>query len=301
MRLSVILPCYNGAATISIQLDALTRQQWHEDWEVIVVNNGSTDESISIVEQYRDRLPNLRIVDAYTPPGPRLGVAHSYNVGMQAATGDAFAFCESDDEVAHDWLETMAEGLSQHDFVTGSLEYTKLNAPWIVEAHGDGAQAKGLLKVEHAPYLPFAYGCNLGMKRSVYETVGECDTTFPCAWDMDYSFRAQLAGISLHYLPNLIIHYRVRHTWKAIYHQSRRWGEDNPLVRKRYGVRMGKLEIPSRTLKLLAHLFRIFTVSNKAAFARWLFAFGWEIGEIQGLVKHFILPFFARSFGVKFT
>ncbi|MCY7392121.1 MAG: glycosyltransferase, partial [Leptolyngbyaceae cyanobacterium CAN_BIN12] len=71
MKLSVILPCYNGAETIAVQLNALVQQQWSEDWEVIVVNNGSTDNSVEIVEEYRDRLP-LRIVNAHTPPEPRL-------------------------------------------------------------------------------------------------------------------------------------------------------------------------------------------------------------------------------------
>ncbi|QYO63482.1 glycosyltransferase family 2 protein [Leptolyngbya sp. 7M] len=64
MKLSVVLPCFNGAKTIAVQLEALTKQHWLEGWEVVVVNNGSTDGSMAIVEQYRDRLPGLRIVEA---------------------------------------------------------------------------------------------------------------------------------------------------------------------------------------------------------------------------------------------
>ena len=66
MKLSVILPCINGAETIAVQLEALTRQSWAGEWEVIVVNNGSTDNSMEIVERYRDRLQNLQIVNAAT-------------------------------------------------------------------------------------------------------------------------------------------------------------------------------------------------------------------------------------------
>jgi len=61
MKLSVILPCFNGAETIALQLEALANQQWEGDREVIVSNNGSTDDSMEIVERYRDRLPNLRM------------------------------------------------------------------------------------------------------------------------------------------------------------------------------------------------------------------------------------------------
>ncbi len=308
MKLSVILPYFNSAKTIALQLEALAHQCWSEPWELVVVNNGSTDDSMQIVESYRNLLPNLRIVDAYVPPAPRLGVSHSYNVGVQAAKGDAVAFCEADDEVAPDWLVTVGTALDRYDFVSGALEYQRLNEPWIVEAHGSGAQSQELVAVGHKPYLPFAYGCNLGMKRAVYETVGEFDESFPCAWDMDYSFRAQLAGFQLHFVPNLVVHYRVRHKWRDIYRQSRNWGEDNPLVRKRYGAGMGKLELPNRTIALLGHLLKVWQVSNRTAFASWLFSFGWQVGEIQGLLKHFVWGLFsdhrnsglARRDGLKF-
>jgi cellulose synthase/poly-beta-1,6-N-acetylglucosamine synthase-like glycosyltransferase len=85
VKLSVILPCYNGAATIAVQLDALTRQHWPGSWEIIVVNNGSTDSSMEIVDRYRARLPPLAIIEAHVPGTRRLGVPHSYNVGIGAA------------------------------------------------------------------------------------------------------------------------------------------------------------------------------------------------------------------------
>ena len=124
--------------------------------------------------------------------------------------------------------------------------------------------------VKHKPYSPFAYDCNLGMKRVVYEMVGEFYESFPCAWDMVYSFRAQFASFQLHFVPNLVIHYRVRHKWRDIYQQSRNWGEDNPLVRKRYGVGMGKLKLINRTIALLGHVLKVGQVFNRTEFASWL-------------------------------
>jgi len=292
MKLSVILPCYNGAQTIAVQLDALTNQTYSGNWELVVVNNGSTDNSVDIVESYRDRLPHLRVVDAYTAPGPRLGVSHSYNVGLKAATGDAFIFCEADDEVSPTWLTQMSNALQRYQCVTGALEYSRLNEPWIVKMHGKGAQSTALMEVGHAPYLPFAYGCNLGFHRSVYETIGEIDESFPCAWDMDYSFRMQLAGFHLHFDPEIVIHYRVRHSLRAIYRQSTRWGEDNPLIRKRYGVGLGKLELPRWVVDCILHLFLLPIDFNRTRLARWLFDMGWKVGEIRGIIKHFILANF---------
>lgn len=295
MKLSVILPCYNGGATIAVQLDALASQTYAGEWELIVVNNGSTDNSMEIVQSYRDRLPNIRIVDAYVPPGPRLGVSHSYNVGLQSATGAAFVFCEADDEIADTWLQMMAEALASHALVTGPLDYTRLNEPWIQEMHGGGAQSEELMRVNHAPYLPFAYGCNLGLRRQVYETVGEIDESFPCAWDMDYSFRAQLAGFDLHFQRGAVVHYRVRHQLKAIFRQSRNWGRDSALIRKRYRVGMGKLELPHRIGTVLFSLLRLpLALNDKAKLARSLFDLGWQVGEIEGLIQHFIVPWFVQ-------
>lgn len=80
-QLSVIIPCFNGADTIALQLEALLLQQWSSSWEIIVCNNGSTDNSVAVVEQYKAKLPNLRIVDA----SAKRGVAYVRNVGIEAA------------------------------------------------------------------------------------------------------------------------------------------------------------------------------------------------------------------------
>jgi glycosyltransferase involved in cell wall biosynthesis len=53
LRLSVVIPCLNAAATIGVQLEALAGQSWEGEWEVVVADNGSTDGSQAIVESYR--------------------------------------------------------------------------------------------------------------------------------------------------------------------------------------------------------------------------------------------------------
>ncbi|MEO1764635.1 MAG: glycosyltransferase, partial [Cyanobacteria bacterium J06629_18] len=69
MQLSVVIPCFNAASTIAAQLEAFTQQQCSETWEIIIADNGSTDESLNIVKQYQQNLPNLRIVDASLTKG----------------------------------------------------------------------------------------------------------------------------------------------------------------------------------------------------------------------------------------
>lgn len=292
MKISVILPCFNGAKTIAIQLEALTKQQWSEYWEVVVVNNGSTDKSMAIVEQYRERLPNLRIVEAHEPSQPRRGVAHSYNTGVKAATGDAVVFCESDDEVAPGWLTAMGEALQQYDFVAGALEYRKFNEAWQLGT-GEHNQEKKLIQCTLPPYLPYASGCNLGMKRSVYKAVGEFDVSVLGSWDTDFCWRAQYIGIELHYVPNAIIHYRYRRQYRAMYRQGKSWGEAHILLRKKHepDINWGKIPVLRYLLGICSYLPKGFVrIHNRTAFTEWLWGLGWEVGLFKGLVKHVVFP-----------
>lgn len=288
MKLSVILPCYNGAATIAVQLEALTRQQWQGEWEVVVVNNGSTDNSMEIVESYRDRLPQLRIVEAYHAPGPRQGVTHSYTVGFQAAMGDAFVLCEADDEVGDGWLTSMGKALQTYDFVAAALEYQRLNPAWLV---GDGWQQQsveaGLTTISPPLFLPYASGCSFGLQRSVYETIGFPDKTCGASWDTDYCWRAHLAGIPLHFVPEATIHYRLRHQLGDRYRQGKSWGKAHLALYRKYGpppTRLKALKHYLRsTLQLSHHLLQLpISIRDRQKRANWVWGLGWCVGNWQG-------------------
>jgi glycosyltransferase involved in cell wall biosynthesis len=304
MKISVILPCYNGAATIAVQLEALVNQQWGGEWELVVVNNGSTDDSMKIVEQYRDRLPDLKIVQAHDFSKPRLGVAHSYNTGVKAASGDVFCFCEADDEVSPGWLAAMAEALCLYDSVAGPLEYTRLNEPWLVAAcnYGKWYQSEGLMDsdISHPPHLPFSFGCNLGMKRSVYEAVGDFNLEVSTAWDADYCWRIQLAGFPLHFAPDAVVHYRLRHSYAAMYRQAQNWGWDHVPLLLRYSDRsFGWYTLLKELVSMSSYLvsgIKLYLMSTfnirrgRGGFALWCWGMGFKIGCIKSLLANDLLP-----------
>jgi len=68
-------------ATIGAQLEALANQSWPEAWEIIVSDNGSSDDSVPVVERFTARLLHLRLVDSSDRPG----ASHARNVGARAA------------------------------------------------------------------------------------------------------------------------------------------------------------------------------------------------------------------------
>lgn len=286
MKLSIIIPCFNAENTIATQLEALANQQWNEPWEVIIADNGSTDSTQVIAEQYRQRIPHLRIIDA---SGKR-GAAYARNVGAAVAKGEALAFCDDDDEVAPGWVAAMGEALSVHDFVACRMDYEKLNEPWTLKHHSC-PQAEGLIPYRYPPYLPHAAGTSLGVKRSVHEAVGGFDESMLRLHDTDYCWRIQLAGIKLHFVPEAVIYYRFRHTLGALYHQSRVWGEHNVLLYKKYRSHgMPKLSLLvglKGWVKILLNVPECFL--GKARRAGWLQGLGWRIGRLQGSIKYKVL------------
>ncbi|WP_167772458.1 glycosyltransferase family 2 protein [Ramlibacter henchirensis] len=293
MKLSVILPCFNGSATLTVQLEALTRQEWAGGWEVIAVDNGSTDNSVEIVKRYEHRLPDLKIVQAYTPGTKRLGVPHSYNTGIKAASGDAFVFCEADDEVAAGWLQAMGEALAEHPFVVGRLEHRKLNPEWLHPPYGDGYQYAGLSRARTPPYLESASAASFGLRRSLYTQLGPLSLDFPMGHDQEYSWRAQVAGHALHFEPRAVVHYREKTRWRDRFRQGRNWGWDSHRIEQHYGAPTPRFALPRQGLHMVRLLPAGIAVALWAAtgrtggrrqLAEWIFNFGWAVGKARALL-----------------
>lgn len=304
MKLSVILPCFNGAATLAVQLEALAAQHWPGGWEVIVVNNGSTDDSMQIVERYRARLPGLRIVQAHEPGTPRKGVPHSYNTGIAAASGDAFVFCEADDEVAPGWLQAMGNALADHPFVVGRLDHRKLNPPWLHPPYGDGYQSNGLFRNSDPPFFHSGSAASFGLQRTLYHQLGPLSIDFPIAHDSEYCWRAQLAGYALHFEPQAIVHYREKDRLGARFRQGRNWGRDGTRLRLHYGLDCG----PAPLLRQLASMASASPQGLRAGLmwlagrprgrqwlADWVWNLGWSVGKTEALWARKAVP--VRSAG----
>ena len=281
MKLSVIIPCCNAASTIAVQLDALGNQCWAESWEIIVADNRSADDSRSTVKRYQDRLPNLRMVDAFD----RQGQPYALNTGARAAGSDALAFCDAGDEVGVGWVEAMGEALSKHDFVACRYDIEKLNTPWVQRSHAN-PQRDGLNHYKYPPYLPHAGGGGLGVKRVLHEAVGGFDESLPFLHDTDYCWRLQLMGVALHFVPNAVLHVRYRDSLRGIYRQARNYGEYNVILYKRYQpLGMPRLSRGAGLIAWWRLLQRLPQLRHKEDVARWMWHLGWRTGRLAGSLK----------------
>lgn len=86
--ISVIIPAHNCADTLGQQLHALCNQEYHGEWEIIVVDNCSTDGTHKIVTNYQLQMPWLRLIRACE----KRGSGYARNVGLEAARAIRFCF-----------------------------------------------------------------------------------------------------------------------------------------------------------------------------------------------------------------
>lgn len=284
MKLSVILTCYNDADTIATQLEALANQQWSEPWEIIVSNNGSTDDSLKIIEQYKHRLPNLRIIDA----SHKQGQPYALNKGAQASVGESLVFCDADDMVGENWVAAIGEALSRNDFVASRFETKELNSSGFCMK---SKQEDGLMTF-YPEFYPYAGGCGLGVKRSLFEASDGFDEKMLLINDVDFCFRIQLAGATLCFVPEAVMHIRHRNSLRAIFRQRMGWGEYKIFLYKKYlPLGMPKITWKSSLASLIYLFYRVIRIRNREDFSNWVCALGAAAGRMKGCIKYRILAF----------
>ena len=288
MKLSVVVPYYRASDTIDRQLRALSAQTWSDPWEVVLSDNERSDDLREIVRRHEGSIRTLRIIDA----SERRGEAHARNAGVEASKGEFIAFCDADDEVGPGWLKSMGKALLAHEFVACRLEIEKLNPPWVASVFSQHPQQWGLQRAWFPPYLSHAGGGTLGFSKSVFDSVNGFDESWPVLTDTDYCFRVQLAGTPLHFVPDAVIHLRCRNTLPRLFAQSRTWAEHVVRLYKQYrppGTRIPRpwQQYVSRWHQLLRDRSQVKSDDSRGT---WVWRFGWQIGLLQGSVKHFIPP-----------
>jgi len=118
-RFSIIIPVYNGAATLARAIESVLAQSWPAH-EIIVVDDGSTDNSLRVAKDFSTQVHVIHQTNA--------GVSAARNRGAAAATGDWLAFLDADDWYYPDRLRWHAEWIEQDgglDFLTGEYEYRR--------------------------------------------------------------------------------------------------------------------------------------------------------------------------------
>lgn len=214
---SIIMPTRNRAHVISEQLEAFAAQTYDGAWELLVVDNGSTDRTAEVVESFTDRIP-VRLVPAFE----RAGIAYARNTGAANARGDYLLFVDDDDHVLPGWLDAMTRAAEEHDVIGGRERWFRPNADGV--APTVLLETKGLDTAFH--FLPIVSGSNGGVRRNLFDRVGGFSDGYRRCDDIDFFWRAQLAsGCRAHFVEDAVLEYRVRSglktTWRQAYADAR--------------------------------------------------------------------------------
>lgn len=286
IRLSVVVPALDAEDTIGAQLEALERQRWDEPWEIVVADNGSTDGTRDLVESMRNRMPQLRLVDA---SGSR-GVAYARNRGVEDALGGLIAFCDADDEVGDGWLPALGAALATSSFVGASQSVEKLNAAWLAETW-EPLEPDGLRRFRYPPYVPYTGGGCLAIRRELHEEAGGFDESLPACEDDDYCLRVQLAGHELVSVPGALVHVRLPTSVRALFRQGRWYAEGDVLLQRKVRSSAGPPPKLWRwpLLYWRAIIGTIPTLHSRGGRARLAWLLGFQVGRYRASVVHRVL------------
>jgi glycosyltransferase involved in cell wall biosynthesis len=227
-RVSVVVCAYNADRTIDACLAALEHLRY-PDYEVIVVNDGSTDRTLVIAESY----PYCRIVSQ-----ENLGLSVARNVGAVAAAGEIVAYTDSDCVADPDWLNYLVATMERGGLVAcGGPNFPPPEDSLVPEAVAvsPGAPCHVLLDDQIAEHIA---GCNMAFRRDVLLGLGGFDAIFRAAGDdVDICWRLQDAGYSIGYSPAALVWHFRRNTVKAYIGQQKGYGKAEALLYGRHPAR----------------------------------------------------------------
>jgi GT2 family glycosyltransferase len=214
MELSVILVAWNSGKTLSECLASLERQTF-KDFEVILVDNGSTDIDLNAILSHWNNL-SLRIQRLEK----NYGFAYANNVGVQLAKGKWIALLNTDAFPAKDWLENLITfAKTRTDFSFFTSRQVQANSPQLLDGAGDELHISGLAWRRYYNQSAEKYGFQekevfsacaaaaLYRKEDFLAVGGFDEDYFAYFEDVDLSFRLRLAGGKCLYVPTAIVHH----------------------------------------------------------------------------------------------
>ncbi|GAB3578164.1 hypothetical protein GCM10027579_01340 [Calidifontibacter terrae] len=233
-----MIPAFNAGAVIGAQLDALLAQRTQLRWEIVVADNGSTDETARIVRsRSTDHDVSIRLVDASRHRSP----CTARNVGATATLAPLLLFCDADDVVGPGWLEAGAKALGRHDVVGGRNR--QLTEPF--ETDSVVLNPQGLLVGSTGRAV---LGCNFGVRRDMFFSVGGFDEGLPSYGmdDVDFSRRVAASGGRIGFAPDMVVYFRVTRGTRTILRKTYLSGLAEFVVWHRYPEVFAQRSAPRR-------------------------------------------------------
>jgi GT2 family glycosyltransferase len=234
-KVSVIIVNYNGQGLITACLRALEAQSFR-DFEIIVVDNASLDDSLYEVQTFLKESPIAPLVKVI-PLGRNSGFAGGNIEGLKYANGEYICLLNNDTEADKSWLEELAKVMDDHPAVGICASKMIVHGTDMIDSAADGyarilkgykrGEGEGSEKFGQQEYVFGACAGAALYRRRMLNEIGFFDEDFFLIYeDTDLSFRAQLYGWKVLYVPAALVHHKVnssigRMSDMAIYYSLR--------------------------------------------------------------------------------
>ncbi len=223
-KVSVVVCTYNGSRTIRFCLEGVELLRY-PDYEVIVVDDGSTDGLANIVQEYPVKLIQ----------SDNKGLSHARNLGLEAATGEIIAYLDDDARPDPYWLHFLVE-----TFRTG--QFAAVGGPNIAPpgdadvadavAHAPGGPIHVLLSDTEAEHIP---GCNMAFLTRELRAIDGFDAAFRIAGDdVDACWRLQARFRRLGFSPAAVVWHKRRNSLRAYWRQQLNYGKAEAMLERKW-------------------------------------------------------------------
>lgn len=222
---TVIIPCLNAIATLGATLDSI-RAQTDRDWEALVVDDGSTDRSLTLATWYAKTDRRIRVIR-----NPGRGPSAARNVAMHRAAGEIIAFCDADDIWAREKLARMRAVFAdpEVDAAYARIAFFDDRGWRTVSAVPSGALTVPMLMGEN----PVCTCSNLAVRRGVFRETGGFDTALVHNEDLEWLIRLTALGHRTVGLSETLVHYRTSPTGLSANLEAMRRGREAALATAR--------------------------------------------------------------------
>ncbi|HYE75410.1 MAG TPA: glycosyltransferase, partial [Blastocatellia bacterium] len=210
--ISVLICSRNRASSLRQTLEAVFSQPTSVDYEIVVVDNGSTDGTPHVVEKFISQYPDSVRYHFEAHPG----LSQARNSGLKVVRGDIIAFTDDDVLVAENWLDEIHKEFA-NDQKLGVLVGRVLLASAELQPVGiqESLDERTFDSAEHAVESAYntVIGANMAFRREVFEQCGDYDVRlgagrfFAACEDLDMACRAMKAGYRMKYAPNVVVYH----------------------------------------------------------------------------------------------
>ena len=232
LSISIIIPVYNRPQEIDELLESLTKQTFIEDFEVIVVEDGSKNTSKEIVEKYQSQL-NIHYFFKENS-----GAGASRNFGMQKASGNYFIILDSDVIVPKDYLEIVKNQLKEkytdayggpdaaHESFTPLQKAINYSMTSFLTTGGIRGKKKGVGKFQLRSF-------NFGISKKAFD-ITKGFSSMKTGEDIDLTFKLWENGFETQLISEAFVYHKRRTSIKQFFKQTFAFGTARPILNKKY-------------------------------------------------------------------